>query len=322
MMRSFFVYSIIITVWVGAVVGCAAPKTQPNVYAKLKETSVEILINGQQAGAGSVVDGTGHVFVANHMVPGDGAKIEAQSTTLGRHPIKVVARDRGHDLALLKLPARDRPYPHLSLAKAKTKAGQSVYLFGAPVFRHHVMISGTVARSRPTFEFYDGAFREILHISAISPIGTSGGPWVNSAGELFGIQSAAMTINGAHQGVAYAVPLTALRRLLEKKETVLSATMQTEMEELWRQDPKFINQLPKGLRGLVVRQLRANGVAAKAGLKERDIITAVEGKAIERTDDLLRLIRSRKPGQIIRLQATDRTGKNSRELTIKLVPVN
>jgi len=321
-MRKFFGYSIIITVWVGAVVGCAAPQTQPGVYAKLKEASVEILVNGRLAGAGSVVDPKGHVLIANHMVPGDGAKVEARSITLGRHSIKIVARDRGHDLVLLKLPARDKPYRHLSLAKENTKAGQPVYLFGAPVFRHHIMISGTVARAHPTFEFYDGAFREILHISAISPIGTSGGPWVNARGELIGVQSAAMTINGAHQGIAYAAPLASLRWLLEKKETVHGATMQTGVEELWGQEPKFIKQLPKGLRGLVVRQLRANGVGAKAGLKEWDIIVAAEGKPVERTENLLRLIRSKQPGQSIKLRATDRMGKNPRDLTVKLVPIN
>ncbi len=321
-MRTFFGYSIIITVWVGAVVGCAAPQTQPGVYAKLKEASVEILVNGRLAGAGSVVDPKGHVLIANHMVPGDGAKVEAQSITLGRHSIKIIARDRGHDLMLFKLPARDRPYPHLSLAKAKTKAGQPVYLFGAPVFRHHIMISGTVARAHPTFEFYDGAFREILHISAISPIGTSGGPWVNAAGELIGVQSAAMTINGTHQGIAYAAPLSSLRRLFEKKETVHGASMQTGVEELWGQEPGFISKLPKEFRGLVVRQLRGNGVAAKAGLKEWDIIVAAEGKPIERTDNLLRLIRSKQPGQSIKLRATDRMGKNARDLTVKLVPIN
>jgi len=321
-MRTFFGYSIIITVWVGAVVGCAAPQTQPGVYAKLIEASVEILVNGRLAGAGSVVDSKGHVLIANHMVPGDSAKVEAQSITLGRHSIKIVARDRGHDLMLFKLPARDRAYPHLSLAKAKTKAGQPVYLFGAPVFRHHIMISGTVARAHPTFEFYDGAFREILHISAISPIGTSGGPWVNAAGELIGVQSAAMTINGTHQGIAYAAPLSSLRRLLEKKETVHGASMQTGVEELWGQEPGFISKLPKGFRGLVVRQLRGNGVAAKAGLKEWDIIVAAEGKPIEHTGNLLRLIRSKKPGQSIKLRATDRMGKNARDLTVKLVPIN
>lgn len=322
MMKNFIGFPIFASIWLEAVVGCAAPRSQPNTYAKLKEASVEILVNGRLAGAGSVVDGKGHVLIANHMTPGEGAKIEAQSVSLGRHPLRIVARDRGHDLVLLKLPARKKAYRHLSLAKAQPKAGQPVYLFGAPVFRHHVMIRGTVARDRPVFEFYDGAFREIVHISAISPIGTSGGPWVNAAGELVGVQSAAMTIKGAHQGIAYAAPLDSLRQLLEKKKTIESATMQTGVEEIWGQETGFIGKLPKGFRGLVVRQLRGNGVAAKAGLKEWDIIVAAEGKPVQRTDNLLRLIRSRKPGQTIRLQATDREGGNSRALTIKLVPID
>ncbi len=315
-------YLVIGTLWLGVIVGCVAPQMQPAVYAKLKAASVEILVNGRLAGAGSVVDAQGHVLIANHMMPGKEVRIEAQSKTLGRHALKVVARDKAHDLMLLQLPPIKEAYPHLTLAKNQPKAGQPIFLFGAPVFRHEVMISGMMARDQVTYEFYDGAFREIYHISAIAPIGTSGGPWVNAKGELIGVQSAAMTVNGAHQGIAYASPLSSLKELLNKKEPIQSATMQTGVEEIWGQDPGFISKLPKNFRGLVVRQLRGNGVAAKAGLKEWDIIVAAEGKPIERTDDLLRLIRGRKPGQTIRLQATDREGKNSRELTIKLVPVN
>jgi serine protease Do len=92
--------------------------------------------------------------------------------------------------------------------------------------------------------------------------------------------------------------------------------------ELWGQEPSFISKLPKDFRGLVVRQLRKDGVAAKAGLKEWDIIVTVDNKPMERTDDLMRSIRNRETGQTVRLKATDREGKNSRDLTIKLVPIN
>jgi serine protease Do len=307
-------------VWIGASVLHGA--TSPKVYAQLQAAAVEILVEGRLAGSGSVVDPKGYVLIANHMVPGERARIEAQSRSLGRHVLKIVARDKAHDLVLLKLPPRKEAYKHLILAKAQPKAGQPVFLFGAPVFRHEVMISGVMARGRSTYEFYDGAFREIFHISAISPIGTSGGPWVNTKGELIGVQSAAMTIKGAHQGIAYASPLASLKRLLEKKQTVQSATMQTGVEELWGQGPSFISKLPEGFRGLVVRQLRKDGVAAKAGLKEWDIIVAADNKPVDRTDDLMRLIRNRETGQTVRLKATDREGKNSRDLTIKLVPIN
>ena len=319
-MNSLPTFVTILWFWIGVVPLNGAGSAK--VYSQLKAVSIEILVNGRLAGAGSVVDAQGHVLIANHMVPVDGVRLEAQSKTLGRHALKVVARDKAHDLMLLQLPVRKEAYPHLTLARNQPKAGQPVFLFGAPVFRHEVMISGMMARDQATYEFYDGAFREIYHISAIAPIGTSGGPWVNAKGELIGVQSAAMTVNGAHQGIAYSSPLSSLKELLDKKKPIQSATMQTGVEELWGQESGFISKFPKDFRGLVVRQLRGNGVAAKAGLKEWDIIVAAEGKPIERTDDLMQLIRSRKPGQTIRLQATDRTGKNSRELTIKLVPVN
>ena len=319
-MKSLFTYIAMISVWLGVSITCGAATKK--VYAQLQAASLEILVNGRLAGSGSVVDTQGHVLIANHMAPGGGVRIEAQSKSLGRHALKIVARDKAHDLMLLVLPPRKEAYSHLTLAKDQPKAGQPVFLFGAPVFRHEVMISGTMARSQPTFEFYDGAFREILHISGISPIGTSGGPWVNARGELIGVQSAAMTIKGAHQGIAYASPLASLKGLLHKKKTVQSATMQTGVEELWSQEPSFISKLHKDFRGLVVRQLRKDGVAAKAGLKEWDIIVAIDGRSVNRTDDLMRMIRSREPGQTVRLKATDREGKNSRDLTIKLVPIN
>ncbi|MCH2602372.1 MAG: trypsin-like peptidase domain-containing protein [Pedosphaera sp.] len=269
------------------------------------------------------MDAGGSVLIAAHMLPaGNEAHLEAHSSTLGRQPLRLIALDLAHDLALLQLPLQAEEYPHLTIAQRSPGPGEPVYLYGAPVFRHDVMISGKIARAQPTFEFYDGAFREILHISGISPIGTSGGPWVNARGELIGVQSAAMTIKGAHQGIAYASPLASLKGLLEKKKTVQSATMQTGVEELWSQEPSFISKLHKDFRGLVVRQLRKDGVAAKAGLKEWDIIVAIDGRSVNRTDDLMRMIRSREPGQTVRLKATDREGKNSRDLTIKLVPIN
>ena len=304
--------------------GCVTPvPSAAAVYERVQPAAVEILVNGRMAGSGSIVDAGGSVLIAAHMLPaGNEAHLEAHSSTLGRQPIRLIALDLAHDLALLQLPLQAEAYPHLTTAQHSPRPGEPVYLYGAPVFRHDVMISGKIARAQPTFEFYDGAFREILHISGISPIGTSGGPWVNARGQLIGVQSAAMTIKGAHQGIAYASPLASLKGLLEKKKTVQSATMQTGVEELWGQEPSFISKLHKDFRGLVVRQLRKDGVAAKAGLKEWDIIVAIDGRSVNRTDDLMRMIRSREPGQTVRLKATDREGKNSRDLTINLVPIN
>ena len=303
--------------------GCVTPiPSAAAVYERVQPAALEILVNGRMAGSGSIVDAGGSVLIAAHMLPaGNEAHLEAHSSTLGRQPLRLIALDLAHDLALLQLPLQAEAYPHLTIAQRSPGPGEPVYLYGAPVFRHDVMISGKIARAQPTYEFYDGAFREILHISGISPIGTSGGPWVNAHGELVGVQSAAMTIKGAHQGIAYASPLASLKKLLEIRRTIQSATLQTGVEELWSQQPGFLKPLPKDFRGLVVRQLKVNGVAAKAGLKEWDIITQLDGRAVEWTQDYVRILRDHKPGDTITVRATDRTGNKSRDLTIQIVPI-
>jgi len=290
-------------------------------HKKLQAASVEILLNGRLVGSGCVTSAAGQVLTANHVAVNDKDKLEIMSPTLGRHPAKILARDRGHDLLLLALPKRAEAYPHLVVAVAAPRVGERVWLHGAPVFRHHITLPGTIARANTAFEFYDGAFREIQHIAALAPMGTSGGPWVNARGELIGVQSAAMSISQNHQGIAYAAPWAAVRMLLKNPRTVESATMNAAVEEIWGQAPGFIAKLPKGTRGLVARHVQSKGTAATAGLKEWDIITAIKGKPIERTDALLRLIRAKRPGQSIQLRVTDRIGKNPRTLTVKLVPI-
>ena len=268
--------------------GCATSRAQEGPHKKLQAASVEILLNGRLVGSGCVASASGQVLTANHVAVNDKDKLEILSPTLGRHPVTVLARDRGHDLLLLALPKRAEAYPHLVVAVAAPRVGERVWLHGAPVFRHHITLPGTIARANTAFEFYDGAFREIQHIAALAPMGTSGGPWVNARGELIGVQSAAMSISQNHQGIAYAAPWAAVRALLKNPRTVESATMNAAVEEIWGQSPEFIGKLPKGTRGLVVRHVQSKGTAAKAGLKEWDIITAINGKPIDCADNLKR----------------------------------
>jgi S1-C subfamily serine protease len=303
--------------------GCASSQAQEAPHKKLRAASVEILLNGRLVGSGCVASASGLVLTANHVAPNDkdNAKLEILSATLGRQPVAVLARERGHDLLLLALPKRAEAYPHLAVAAAAPRVGARVWLHGAPVFRHQITLPGTIAGKNTAFEFYDGAFREIQYIAALAPMGTSGGPWVNARAELIGVQSAAMSIKQNQQGIAFAAPWAAVRALLKNPRTVESATMNAAVEEIWGQSPDYIAKLPKGTRGLVARHVKPKGAAAAAGLAEWDIITAIDGKPVQRTDILMRRIRAKQPGQSIELKATDRIGKNPRTLTVKLAPI-
>lgn len=298
--------------------GCFNTRITQGSYSKARLAGVEVLVDGRLVGSGCLVDAQGTMITCSHVVlPGAGT-IEVQSDALGRVPANILARDPEHDLLLLSLPRRAHPYPHLKVAVTSPIVGQEVWLFGAPVFRHATTLPGIIARSEPSFEFYDGAFHEILCIAAMAPGGTSGGAWINDRGEVIGVQSAVLSINNSPQGIAFSVPLPAVHALLKSRVDMRATTLNAGVEELWGQSADFIAKLPTGMRGLVVRQLQAGGHADQAGLQEWDIITRVNDQLIERTDEFLRFMRELAPGDTIEVLAADRNGQNSRLLTIEL----
>ena len=298
----------------------AEDKLKPKpLYAKVVPACVEILVGGRLDGSATIVTEEGLVLTACHVIRKKSDRYEALSSTLGRFPLKLVATDRSHDLALLALPKRDAPYPTLPIAKNIPTEGKAVHLFGAPVFRHRVLLTGNVARRATSFEWYDGAFAETYAISGIGAGGTSGGPWLNPKGEIVGVQVATITLGDVHQGVSWAIPIAPIRSLLEKRETVVVPTMQAAVEEIWGQGPEFLEKAKPDLRGLLIRQVAKGGVAAKAGLKDEEIILKVGGKrTFERIEPFLRMLRRKKPGDSLRLTVGDSKGKRQREVTIKL----
>ena len=148
-------------------------KAKP-LYAKAAPACLEILVGGRLDGSATIVSKEGLVLTACHVIRKKSKRYEALSPTLGRHPLKLVCTDRSHDLALLSLPKRENPYPFLPIAKNIPNEGRPSYLFGAPVFRHNLLITGYVAKKKSSFEWYDGAFAETFAIAGIGAGGTSG----------------------------------------------------------------------------------------------------------------------------------------------------
>jgi S1-C subfamily serine protease len=93
------------------------------------------------------------------------------------------------------------------------------------------------------------------------------------------------------------------------------------VEEIWGQDGNYIKAIPKETKGLVVRQLQKEGVAAKAGVKEWDLILKVDGRLIEETDAFIRHLRRKKPGDLLRLELMSKDGSDKRKAKVKLSPL-
>lgn len=291
---------------------------ESGLYNKVKPSFIEILVGGRMDGSGVIVSKDGLVATAFHVVKKRQKRIEALSEGLGRLRLQYVATNRGSDLALLSLPEKKEGYPYLRFANKIPEEGVEVFLMGSPIFRHSLLLRGTVARRAETYSWYDGAFTNTFPISGIAAPGTSGGPWLNSAGEIFAIQVASVTTETGHQGVNSAVGLSSIKSLVKNQRTVSVATIEAAVEELWGQSPYLIKEIPSHIKGLLFRQVSPQGVCGKAGIKDENILLSANGKTFERIETFMKFIRSFEIGTEMEFTVCDFKGKNKKVVTIEL----
>lgn len=288
---------------------------EQGLYKKISPACVEILVGGRLDGSGAIVCSSGLVLTACHVIRKQNKKYEALSPQLGRKQLNLIATYRGSDLALLRLPKSDTPYPALPLAKSIPTEGKRVFLLGSPIFRHHLLLSGTIARRSESFSWFNGGFTNTIPISGIGAPGSSGGPWVNPKGEIIGVQVASVTTDKGHQGISSAAPLHSIRNFLAKKKNLSVACIEAAVEELWGQSPQLIEKFKPGTQGLLLRQVTRNGAAFKAGLRDEDLILEAGGRTFVRIEPFLAMLRKKKPGALIKLRVSSANGENEREVS-------
>jgi serine protease Do len=294
------------------------PAVSGELYARVKQTAVEVLVDDHLNGSGNMIAAEGLAITAAHVIGRPGVRVELLSAVAGRCKAEVVAVDLGHDLALLRVEPRDGGYPFLPVAEALPPVGGDAYLVGTPIFRHAVMFRGIVARESPTFEHLNPGYVAVLTVAATVPSGTSGGAWVDRQGALIGVQSGVMSNNGTPIGVSFAGLGSAVQRLLETRKTASTPNLGAAVEELWQQGRDILDRFPPRTEGLIVKVLQADGPAARGGLKQFDLIVEMDGQAVRLPEELLRLIRQEKPGESVALSVVGPDGTGKRQVSVTL----
>lgn len=306
-----------------AACGCAArPAVDAEaLYRTLRRASVFVLVDGRHTGSGFFAGGGGLVVTAAHMVKGKTDGIEVMSPVAGRLKAERVAMDLGHDIALLRVPKRHEPYPALPIAERMPPPGTEVFLFGDPVFQHRLLLTGSVSVAKPTYchNATVRGYTRVLCINGASPNGTSGGCWVDRRGRVVGVQSTYLNISAnIPAGIATAGTPDAIRALLAAKRSPERATLGTKLDELWTQPKGFIARFPKGTMGIVTVVPVKGGPVAKAGLTRESLITAIDGKPVAYIDELMAVVRSKKPGSEVTLEVLDPGKKPKRTVKVRL----
>ena len=125
----------------------------------------------------------------------------------------------------------------------------------------------------------------------------SGGPWLNAAGDVVGVQSGVMSQGTVPIGIAFSATLPAIRGLLERKQSAATPTMAAIVEELWTQDRKTLDRFGLKAEGLIVKFVQPDGPAARGGLKESDLIVVADGKPVRLVADLMRIVFATSPAR-------------------------
>src|SRR6185436_2275942 len=247
-------------------------------------------------GSGFIISADGYILTNAHVV--DGAdEINVKLTDKRELKAKVIGADRRTDIALIKVDASGLPVVRFGDA-TKLKVGEWVLAIGSPFGFENTVTAGIVSakgRSLPQENFVPFIQTDV----AINP-GNSGGPLFNLRGEVVGINSQIYSRTGGFMGLSFAIPSDValdVQKQLKEKGRVARGRIGVVIQEVTR-DLATSFGLDRA-RGALVNSVEKGSPAEKAGVEATDIIVSFDGKQVEASSDLPRIVGSTRPGSSV-----------------------
>jgi serine protease Do len=264
-------------------------------------------------GSGFIVDPRGYVVTNNHVI-GNAEKVEVILQDKTHYRAKVVGRDSKTDLAVLKINPK-KPLPYVTFGDSSAaQVGDWVMAVGNPFGLGGTVTTGIIsARGR---DINEGPYDDFLQIDAPINRGNSGGPTFNLEGQVIGINTAIYSPNGGSVGIGFAIPSNEAKTIvaqLEEHGKISRGWLGVQIQQV---TPAIAASLGlKDAHGALVAVVTPNSPAAKAGLKQGDVILSFDGNEVTELRDLPRLVADTSPdsnatigvwrnGQTVSLSAT------------------
>ena len=235
-------------------------------------------------GSGFIINREGYIITNNHVIEG-ADEIKVRLSDREEFDAKIVGRDVKTDVALIKIdPPKGLPVAQLGDSD-KLKVGEWVMAIGNPFGLDQTVTVGIV--SAKWRKIGAGPYEDFIQTDAAINQGNSGGPLLNTRGEVVGVNSAIFSTSGGNIGIGFAIPINlaknVVKQLKEKGRVVrgwLGVIVQTVTPEL--ADSFGLKQR----KGALVADIEESGPADKAGIKKGDIIINFDGKEIKEMSEL------------------------------------
>ena len=261
----------------------------------------------QGAGSGFIIDRAGFILTNHHVIE----NAERISVTLadGRSfRAEVVGTDPAIDVALIRISGGTN-LPEAPLGNSDDlRVGEWVCAIGNPLGYVHSVTVGVV--SFIGRKLFDASLDDYIQTDAAINFGNSGGPLINSRGEVIGINSA---ISSRASNIGFAVPINQAVAILPQLKTAGRVSRGYMGVLLTDVTPALQRSLNLGVsQGALVQDVTAGSPAERAGLRTYDVILSVEGADVTTNDELIRNVSARSPGSVARLEVI----RDNRRLTL------
>lgn len=284
------------------------------------------------AGSGFLIDKDGHILTNNHVVQG-AQQIEVTLGDQTRETAKLIGADPRNDIALIQIDAKGHNFAPLTLGDSRNLVvGQRALAIGNPFGFSSTLTTGIISALGRTVQTSDTTFiDEAIQTDAAINRGNSGGPLLDSHGQVIGINSAIYAPSGTTSGIGFAIPINTARRVAEdliKYGRVRRASLGAEGRPLWPQLADYLKLPVKS--GILIEKVTPGGPAAVAGIRGGsktilglqemrvggDVVIAIDGKEITSQMDLNLLLNRSQPGDTVTLTII-RDGKRM-DIPVKL----
>ncbi|WP_345233476.1 Do family serine endopeptidase [Hymenobacter saemangeumensis] len=259
---------------------------------------------GQGSGSGVIIAANGYIVTNNHVID-KASKIEVVLDDKRKFEAELVGTDPSTDLAVLKVKADNLPFVKYGNSD-DVKVGQWVLAVGNPFNLNSTVTAGIISAKGRNINILrredNMGIESFIQTDAVVNPGNSGGALVNLNGDLIGINSAIASRSGAFEGYAFAIPSSIASKVVDdllKYKVVQRALLGVQIQEV---DAKLASEKKLNtLNGVYIQGLSKSSAAAEAGLKAGDIITEINGVAVNTSSQLQEQVARFRPGDKIKV---------------------
>ena len=274
---------------------------------------------GEGSGSGVIIAANGYIVTNNHVID-KASKITVVMDDKRKFDAELVGADPNTDLAVLKVKADNLPFVKYGNSD-DVKVGQWVLAVGNPFNLNSTVTAGIISAKGRSIGILSrdqaAGIESYLQTDAVVNPGNSGGALVNTSGDLIGINSAISSHTGSFEGYAFAVPSAIVSKVVDdllKYKVVQRALLGVRIQEV---DAKLASEKKLNtLNGVYVQGLNDKSAAAAAGLKIGDIITDINGIAVNTASQLQEQVSRFRPGDRIKVGYLRNGNKESASATL------